>query len=302
MSLPNWKRNAQLFTALTSTDTTVGIYVGRSGDLSTVNVGDSTVDVRATTKYRPWPGDPVILTWTNGRLRLTGPAHTKSATGVVQSVGVPYITVACDDRSYRLPYAVSLEGGLKAGDKVAIDWAGNYVKDKVSADPPDVYAGPKLTTAQHPFTLYFFAKQSGSYKSFNPKGAAPAYSKWWTDDVHADDDDVAGWFYGNTIRKSLKNDAWISSLEVYLPVRSTKGAGLPKIGRHTQDTRPSGSLSVSDEATRHRKSGWVTLPKEWAETWRDSPGGIGVQHGGNTIFKGIHADRQSGKLRIRGRQ
>lgn len=305
MSVPNWRRNAQLFTELTTTDTTVGVYVKPDGDLNVVNVGESTISVRSSTRYRPRNGEPVILTWTNGRLKMTGPARAKSSNGKVVSVANPYAVVTVDGKNYTLPFAVSLAGTLAANDPVAIDWDYDqgYIKDKLSAAVVGGDVAPKLTINQRPFTLYFFAKQSGSRKSFNPKGAAPAYQKWWTQDVIADDDNVGGWFYGNVLRKSLRNDAFISSVEVFLPLRSAKG-GLPKIGRHTRDTRPndSDSLSVQDADTRKKRSGWVRLPVEWAEAWRDNAGGVAVNDGGTNVYKGIQADRQSGKLRIRGRQ
>jgi hypothetical protein len=315
MSAPNWRLNAQLFSTLTPTDTVVGTYQGRDGDLCTISFGtytddddgavQSVVSVQSVTRYRPWPGEAVVLTWIKNQLRLTGPASTYSSNGVIAQVGNPYVHVTSNGKDYTLPYAVSLTGNLAVGDNVAIDWdAGGYVKDKLTAAALGPDQAPKLTTAQKPFTLNFFAKQSGSRKSFNPPGSStPAYSKWWTQDVIADDDNVGGWFYGNVLRKTLRNDAYISSVEIYLPVRSTKG-GLPKIGRHTRDTRPSDadSLSVSDAATRGARAGWVRLPTEWAEAWRDNPGGVAVNGGGTTVYKGIQANRQSGKLRIKGRQ
>jgi hypothetical protein len=326
MSVPNWRRNAQLLSTFTPTDTVVGTYEKRDGELSVVSFGTydtddtglvkSFVSVKSNTRYRPWPGEPVVLTWVKGQLRITGPASTYSGEGVITRVGNPTVGVAVDGKDYNLPYAVSLTGQLAVNDYVAIDWDIGYVKDKLTAAALGAEKEPKLTTDQHPFTLYFFAKQSGSRKSFNPKGAAPAYSKWWTQDVIADDDNVGGWFYGDVLRKTLRDDAYISSVEIYLPVRTTKG-GLPKIGRHSQDKRPADkdSLSVQDEHTPSMRGGWVRLPVEWAQSWRNNPGGVGVSGSGPgfpnpggppghgpTTYKGIQANRQSGKLRIRGRQ
>lgn len=295
MSAPNWRYNAQLFSALTKTDTTVGIYGGYDDatKLHSVNFAESTIDVKAATRYMPAIGEPVVLTWLNRQLRLTGPARTKSSEGTVLSVAPPLASVSSNSNIYNMPYDVQLAGQLATNDQVVIDWdyRNGYVKSKLSAAGVSADAPPKLSIDQKPFTLNFFAKQSGSFKD----------SKWWTQDVRATDDDIGGWFYGNVIRKSLRNDAYISSVEIYLPARSTGGA-LPKIGRHSEDTRPSGSLSVSDAAARGDRAGWVRLPKEWAEGWRDSAGGVAVSHGGTNIYKGIQANRQSGKLRIRGRQ
>lgn len=324
MSVPNWRRNAQLFTEQSTTDTVVGIYEGRDGELSRISFGtydtddsglvESIVSVKSSTRYRPRPGEPVILTWTNRQLRLTGPARAASAQGKITEVGNPYVHVLCDGKDYTLPYAVSLAGNLAVNDTVAIDWDGGYVKDKLSATTIGPDQDPKLTSDQRKFDLSFFAKQSGSRKSFNPKGSAPAYSKWWTQDVIADGDNVGGWFYGDVIRKSLRDDAYIASVEIYLPLRSITG-GIPYIGRHPRATRPgdSDSLTLQDKGT-FGTSGWVPLPVEWAETWRTAVGGVGVDNAtvilnpgapdvrGKVIYKGIQAARQSGKLRIRGRQ
>jgi hypothetical protein len=307
MSVPNWRKNAQLFTALTTTDTTVGIYVGPAGDLNVVNVGESTVSIPAATRYRPSKGEPVVLTWTNGRLRLTGPARAKASDGKILALHLTdgLADVLSEGKKYSMPMSIKISQDLTVNDAVVIDWTyrNGYVKDKLTAPGVEDPAEPRLTIDQKPFTLYVFAKQSGSRKTFNPKGAAKSYAKWWTPDVIADDDNVGGWFYGNVLRKSLRDDAFISSVEVFLPVRHTKG-GLPKIGRHTKDTRPTGddSLSVQDADTRKARSGWVKLPTEWAEAWRSNAGGVAVSHGGTTTYKGIQAARQSGKLRIRGRQ
>jgi hypothetical protein len=295
MSAPNWRYNAQLFAALTTTDTTTGIYAGYNDTtrLHTINFAESSVDVKASTRYTPAIGEPVILTWINKQLRLTGPARARSSEGVIISVANPLVGVAANSSIYNMPYDVNLAGDLAINDPVVIDWdyRNGYVKSKLSTAGANADTPPRLTVDQKPFTLNFFAKQSGSYKD----------GKWWTQDVRADPDDVAGWFYGNVIRKTLRNDAYISSVEIYLPPRSTGGA-LPMIGRHGQDSRPSGALSVSDAATRGDRNGWVRLPVAWAEGWRDSAGGVALSHGGTNIYKGIQANRQSGKLRIRGRQ
>src|SRR4051812_35541688 len=133
MSVPNWRRNAQLFTTVSKTDTVIGIYQGVDGDgLSVVSFGSypdddsglvqSIVSVRSSTRYRPAKKEPVVLTWINGRLSLTGPAHPKAADGTVVSVANPYVTVVCEGKTYTMPFDVSVAGNIKAGDPVAIDW------------------------------------------------------------------------------------------------------------------------------------------------------------------------------------
>jgi hypothetical protein len=301
MSAPNWRRNAQLFAAIEKTDTTIGIYAGvnPTTNLHTVNFAESTVEVNSATRYNPPIGEPVILTWINGILRLTGPARAKASEGTIISLQQGGLFgVGTNDNIYNMPADVTVAPNLQVNDAVVIDWdyRRGYIKSKLTAAGIDGDKPPKLTVDQKPFTLNFFAKQSGSKKD----------GKWWTQDVIADDDNVGGWFYGNVIRKSLKNDAYISSVEIYLPLRSGKGP-LPQIGRHSEDTRPSntGSFSINDAATRGKRSGWVRLPVEWAEGWRDTDGGVGIRQQGSSgtnRYKGIQADRQSGKLRIRGRQ
>jgi hypothetical protein len=287
--LPDWAVSQR--TDIDEVLTTVGTYVERDGEYAIINFRDSSAPIRMATTYRPVPGEPVTLTCVKNQWRVTGPTRARSSTGTITKVAYPRVTVECDDKSYQLGYSTKLDD-LHVGDKVAIVWSGGgYVSDKVTATNDDGNATPRLTTDQRPFELNLFAKQSGSFRK----------NKWWTQDVRADDG--GGWFYGADLARKLRDDARITSVELYLPLRSAKGA-LPKIGRHTQGSRPSSALSLSDTFRAKARSGWIRLPVAWAETWRASAGGVGISgtDSGDNVYKGIQADRQSGKLRIKGRQ
>jgi hypothetical protein len=287
--LPDWANEYAV--EVPYTDTTVGIYVERDGHDAVVNFRDSSVTVRMETTYRPVPGEPVTLKWFGKQLRVTGPTRARASTGKITALGYPRMTVDVEDETYKLGYDVKLDD-LAVNDKVAIVWSGGgYISAKVTATNDDQAATPRLTTDQKPFDYVFLAKDSGSYWD----------GKWRSRDVLAAKG--GGWFYGPAIHHNIRDDAHIESVQIWLPLRTVdKKGALSKIGRHTQDTRPKGDLSLSDLAVRKPRSGWVTLPDEWAEGWRDSKGGVGISGGGDNVYKGIQANRQSGKLRIKGRQ
>jgi hypothetical protein len=296
VSAPDWKLQTQFNTSLVKTTSSIGTFVEDVDGRARVNVFDNTITARYATRYKPRRGEGVVLTFHGNTVRVTGPLASRSKLGTVTVVGHPYLTITCDGKTYtRMPYTVSYENaGPKVGDTVSIDWDAGYVVDKVTATPDDGDATPKLTTAQHPFTLTLFAKQSGSYNT--------SKNKWVTRDLYCDSDHQAAWFYGTTIRHSLKNDAYISSIEIYLSLRTRdKKHVRPKLGKHSDSAEKSGGVSSSDAFTVPHVSGWVHLPVAWAEGWRANVGGVTISDG-NSIYRGIGTDRQSGKIRIRGRQ
>lgn len=294
MSAPDWKLQAALNAALVKTTQSLGIFVTDDGGRAVVNVFDNTITCRYATRYKPRPREGVVLEFHGNTVRLIGPTAARSKLGTVTVVGHPYLTVVCDGRTYTgMPYTVAYENsGPKVNDTVAIDWDGGYVTGSVTATPTDAGATPKLTTDQQPFTLLLFAKQSGSYDT--------STNRWMSRDLYCDSSHEAAWFYGDTIHRSLKNDAYISSVEIYLSLRVKKGV-MPSLGKHSDATEQSGGVSSSSTFTTPHWTGWVHLPVAWGEDWRANRGGVTIS-GGSSIYRGIGMDRQSGKLRIRGRQ
>lgn len=312
MSARNWRNNERLLAELRTAPSTTGIYVRKDGTLARVNVGDGAISVPVRGRYRPFRGDPVLLEWHEGRIYMAGPAVAKTVVGTVTATGNPLLTVTAGARTYKLPFAVSYDNAA-VGDTVGIEWADedSYITGKISGSAELGSVEEKISLDQHPFTLYFFAKQSGSYSSYDPPGAAPSTSSWRTQAIEANADALAAWYYGNALRKSLRNDAYISSVEIYMPlVWDRDRAHFPRVGRHTEDVKPSGSPSITDEdetpdldsRNGSKKFGWIHLPTAWADLWRSNSGGVGIAHGGDALYDGLPNDRQSGKLRIRGRQ
>lgn len=295
MSAPDWALQAGFNTALTKTTSSLGIYVADTGDgWAVVNVFDTTITCRYATRFRPRVGEGVVLTFHGNKVRLTGPTASKNKIGTVTVVDHPYLTITCDGRTYdEMPYTVSYENsGPKVGDTVSIDWDAGYVIDAVTATPTNAPATPKLTTDQQPFTHELFAKQSGSFDT--------AKNKWTTRDLYCDSHHQAAWFYGSTVKNNLRDDAYISSVEIYLSLRVKKG-DRPKLGRHSDASEQSGGVYSSDTFTLPHWNGWVALPTAWADTWRTTVGGVTIS-GGDSVYRGLGTDRQSGKLRIKGRQ
>jgi hypothetical protein len=293
VSAPDWRAQAKLNGGLQKTTQTLGLFVADVDGRAQVNVFDDTIEARYATRYKPRPGEGVVLTFFGNQVRVTGPTASKNRLGKVTAVAHPYLTITCDGRTYKnMPYTVSYQSaGPKVGDTVAIDWDKGYVEDAVTADPVDAAVTPKLTTNQEDFKVYVFARQSGSFETEK--------NRWVTRDLYCGSKYSAGWFYGSAIRDKLRDDAYISSVEIFLSLRTKKGDH-PKIGHHSDASEHTGGVSVYDGVTRDW-TGWVPLPVAWANTWRTELGGVSIS-GGDSIYRGIGTDRQSGKLRIRGRQ
>jgi hypothetical protein len=290
--LPNWRRNALLFQSFTKVTQTIGIFVTDVGGRAVVNVGESNITVRYATRYKPLPGDGVILQFFGNDVRIVGPTAARNGIGTVTAIHDPYLTITCDTKTYSLPYTVAYQtAGPKVGDTVGIDWEKGYVVGAVTATPTGTTVRVKLTTDQKPFDLSFYATQSGSYDT--------SKNRWLQGDLYCDSKHQAAWFYGKTVARSLKDDAYISSVEVYLPLRSRLGVE-PTVGKHSDAVEQSAGVSSSQGAVRGWK-GWISLPTSWGDIWKVNPGGVTIT-GGQSVYRGIGTDRQSGKLRIRGRQ
>jgi hypothetical protein len=290
--LPNWRRNALLYQSFTKVTQTIGTFVHDVNGRAVVNVGESSITVRYATRYKPQPGDGVLLQFFGNDVRIVGPTAARNGIGKVTAIHDPYLTVLVDGKSYSLPYAVTYQtAGPHVNDTVGIDWEKGYVTGAVTAAPTGTNVPVKLTTDQKPFDLYFYAAQSGSYDT--------SKNRWSSKDLYCDSSHQAAWFYGTKVARSLKDDAYISSVEVYLPLKSRSGAE-PTVGRHSDAAEKSGGVYTSDGAVRGWK-GWIQLPTAWGDDWKTTPGGVTIS-GGNSIYRGIGTDRQSGKLRIRGRQ
>lgn len=296
MSAPDWRDQAAFNASLPKTTQTVGIYLETVNGLAVVNVFDDTITCRFKTHFRPVRGDGVILEFFGNTVRLLGPTSSKANIGKVTTVGHPLLTVSVEGKSYQLPYTVAYEtqsNPPKVGDTVAIDWSGGgYVTGSITATPAGGTATPKLTTAQHPFTFTLYAKQAGSYDT--------AKARWVSGDLYCDSSHQAAWFYGNTIRNQLRDDAWIQSVEIYLSLRVRQGA-VPTLGKHSDASEKAGGVSSSSTFTVKHRTGWIPLPVAWGIDWRANVGGVTIT-GGSSIYRGLGSDRQSGKIRIRGRQ
>lgn len=262
-------------------------FVGMSGGLAVINVGDLSVTVPCAMAANPTPGTFVQVEKRGTQLVVIGPAVGASTLGVVASVASGVCTVTVDGVTYSLSVPTHVTG-LVAGNTVAIDWGSLVVLGKVTAFPatptPDRKPGaPNGLLSEDPV----FAADSGSYRA-----------GWWTNDVHNEAGNTGAWFYGTRLRQALSG-ATVTKVELFLDPRSQSG-NAPLIGLHTSGSIPGGNVTVTSQVAVEPRDGWVTLPTSWGVFLRDNTAGIGVSPSGYTIWRGTQSNALSGALRFAG--
>lgn len=270
-------------------DTKTAVFVSRSGNLVVVNIGETSVTVPFVGISLPPPGHPVQLQTQNRQLMVTGAARPLPGVGTITATGSPKATVSAWDTSYTLAYLPSYTPVL--GDQVAISWSadGGLIQGSMSAAPVVVAPTPNAPSGPTRFTPPpFTATGSGSF----------GYGGWTKPDVWASDSFTSGWWYGSKIRDSIPDNAQIISASIYLNPRQVSGAA-PRLQVHTSEGRPGGALTFT--GAQHMpgtRSGWVPIPTAFIDYLKGSPGGVGVNHGGYTIWRGTQADAQSGAISV----
>lgn len=268
----------------------LGTFVSQSGTAALVNVAGSTITVKSESAYPPIAGEAVRLERRGADIILLGPAIARSATGRVTVTGSPQCTVEYPNGSgvtKLMPYPSGYTPAV--GDIVLINWDSNgAIQAKLTQLPgvvvPDVLppTGPQL---YHPPP--FTAIDSGTFQS----------GSWWTTDVYSSSSTTSAWFYGSKIKDTIPDGATIISAAIYLPAKQAL-YGPPQFGRHASPTKPAGAVSFSALADLGGRSGWTAIPAALIEHLKANDGGLGVSHGGYTIWHGVATDGLSGALDI----
>lgn len=266
-----------------------GVLVSRVGTDVLVNLGDSSALLGVSAQQLPPAGHPVIVQTLDGRVTVTGPARSLPGRGVITALGSPRVTVLAWDVSYTLPVSGSYTPALN--DEVSITWDldGGLVTGSISAPtnvaPPPAVSGP-AGQAFHPPP--FTAVDAGSFQS----------GRWTKADVWASDSLVGAWFYGSGIADSIPDGAQITYAAIYLSPTRSSGAA-PNLQVHTSGTRPGGGPTFVGEAFQPAgRSGWQPIPTGFIDYLKSNAGGIGVNHGGYTIFSSRAQDSLTGALDI----
>lgn len=283
------ERTAAALAAVPDQESLVGVFVSQSGALAQVNQGDTTVLAKVANQYPYLPGDAVRLERRDGQLTVLGPSLPRTSLGVVAATGTPLITVEHPSGSgvtTQMPHNADYVPTV--GDAVLIDWeSGGVVVCKLTALPgAEVPAtAPAVQPKRNRQT--FTAIDSGSFQD----------GRWWTNEVWSSDNNIGGWFYGSKIRDTIPDTAVIVSVRLYLPAKQVFG-NPSNLGRHSSETRPGGTIAVTATAPQSDRSDWVSIPTSLIDHLKANPGGIGVDKGGYSIWRGTQTDGLSGALDI----
>lgn len=283
------ERTTEALSRIPVTESLTGIFVSQAGTLAKVNQGNSTIDVRSTSRTPLIPGESVRLERTPSGLVVTGPAVPRSALGRVAGTGTPTCTVEYPDGSgvtgqFTFPdwYTPTLN------DIVALNWeTGGSIEAKltgipaVNTPPTAGSSGPRL---YHPPIIP--ASEAGSYR----------LGSWQFSTVIGSNTNNGCWAYGNAV-KDIPDAAVIKSASIYLPLIEILGSETPMFGRHDLSSL-SGAPSFSDVAGLEPRSGWVAIPTALITHLKANDGGLGFQAGYSyTIWAGL-SDGLSGALDI----
>jgi hypothetical protein len=263
----------------------LGTFVRMEGVLAVVNIGERSVTIPCVGFYPPIANMSVQLERRNGALIVTGPSTQNPPLGVITAGGTPKATVVCGGVEYIL--GMRDEYVPVIGDDVEINWTTGLIQGKVKGLA--VVAPPTENAPSAPVTftdLVIMAADSGSY-----------ISRWWTSDVYNGNSNTGAWFYGSRVTDAIPG-ASITKIEIFLNPRQASG-NAPQVGHHTSAAKPAGNVTVTGQIALASRSGWVTLPTDWAAGLQ-AGGGIGVTPSGYTIWRGLASDAMSGALRFSG--
>jgi hypothetical protein len=291
------RRIQKRLNTIPSIESKLGVFVGLSGAIATVNIGPNTVDIPYVGQYPAQVGETVQLERRNGQIVATGPANPRSAAGRVTAVTTPKLTVDVDGQLEMLPYDPDAYSAPAINDEVSIDWfyPGGRVSGRLSITPVIVPPPTAAPVSAGPGRQTFTAQSSGS---FNP---APVRSD---DVIYGGSYPAGGWFYGPKIADTIPNGATITVFRIYLVCRLGSGSQL-RLGTHTQGSKPGTAFPVSSLATINGINagftGWVDLLAlgiNWADFLKSNLGGIGTTGAGYRILRGVSSDALSGALDI----
>lgn len=267
----------------------LGVFVKRDGIKAVVNIGLTTVTLPFVGMYLPPTGHPVQLEMRDGQLVVSGPARPLPGVGKITGTGSPRATVTAWGVPYLLPYRSGYTPVM--GHDVEIAWTadGGVIQGQVTATSDVVAPGTNPGGgggAFHPSP--FTAIDSGSRYSSGG---------WVNSDVYASSSMTGGWFYGSKIRDTIPDAATITLARIYLSPRQTQ-FGPPRLQVHTSPSKAGALTWVGSYYELGSRSGWVSIPVGFIDYLKVNPGGLGMNHGGYDVYRGVPADGLSGALDI----
>lgn len=279
---------ARLFANVPEQESIVGVFVSQDGPVATVDVSGRRLQVLSAAQTPVLPGDPVRLERRGPDLVLIGPTTARSTLGRVTVAGDPATVEYPDGSGVTAVLPVASEVTVSVDDTVVIDWSTGgaviaVLSSTVDTETPDDPGG-----GGQQVTVVFNAIDSGSYQS----------GRWWTDEVWASSSNTGGWFYGTKIKDTIPDSAVILSASMWLPARYKFG-DRPNFAVHSSAFKPGGALTFGASTELDPRDGQVSVPTSWIDTLKSTDGGIGVNHGGWTIYRGLSGDGRSGELTVK---
>jgi hypothetical protein len=269
-------------------------FVRMDGSLAVVNIGSNSVSLPCVGFYPPVPDMVVQLEKRGGQLIVTGPAKQLNPNGVMLSAGTPRADVDVDGVTFTL--GMRAEYTPVVGDPVEINWTTGIIQGKVKG--ADVPAPPAQNLPPASVVDGMLVQANDSSKFYGPTGAWTGSMPW------ASPSNTGAWFYPD-LRQSLAGITFTRPAEMFLPPVQLQGQ--VQVAVHSNVSRPGGAPAASGWTNISGTSGWVALPAGFAESLRDSGGGIAVRCSngfnkwqGLQPDSGVREDKLSGALRFYG--
>lgn len=266
----------------------VGTFVSADATGCVVDVGNGRVPARLGTGFLPEVNETVnVWFFDDDTAFVMGPTVNKAPRGTVLSVANSLVTLDTAFGPVTTPYGGTTPA---AGQVMALRWHGGpFAMSVVSVAPPDPTPPPPPSGGSTTHVDTFQAIDAGSFNRYG----------WQQAQVWASDTYQGAWFYGTKVPDTIPASASIQRVELFLNPQQVRFAP-PNFALHAHPTKPGGAPSFGAQQAIGAAAGWITLPNQWGDYLKSGGGsfGVGVNHGGYSIFRSLSQDGFSGALRI----
>lgn len=267
----------------------VGAFVAASATGYVVDVGGGRIPAQLGSSYLPEVNEPVWVWFIDAKPFVMGPTTPKPDRGTVVSVASGIVTLST-------VFGTTVDAKFtdttpSAGQTMGILWHGGPTAFLLSTSPAGNVAPPDPGVAAGTHVDEFRAIDTGSFRSGNG---------WWTSQVRAGDTNLGAWFYGTKISDTIPATAVIKRVLFYLSAASIGGSN-PNLAVHPHPSKPGGAPALSTfSSSVPAQTRDVDLPTSVGDALKAGGGsaGIGVNHGGNSIFNSLAGDGMTGRLLI----
>lgn len=266
------------------------IFVAVDGKSAQVDMGDSRFLCDFGSGYVPAPGETVRI-WSVGGQHLLFPAGPRPTVGTVTTVSSTSASVQTSVGVLAMPFAGSAPS---SGDRVGIVWSedGPWCTSKLSSTVPPPGPTPDPGGGNILRSATFRVTDAGSTDRDKPR--------WWTGQPRAGNSTYGAWFYGTQIKDTIPAGAVVVSVEIYVSWHQRKGSA-PNFALHNQASK--GAVPTFSGVTAWAPGdGWQVVPDQvgWFNALKAGGPwwGVGLNQGGDNIFRSLAQDSMSGALRI----